>query len=79
MNFPEEIKKLRECALLTQMEFSEIVGVAFSTVNRWEAGKARLNIKAMKNIKAYCEKNCLPYEDVEEAWLNFDIKRGNKQ
>lgn len=33
----------------------------------------------MKNIKAYCEKNCLPYEDVEEAWLNFDIKRGNKQ
>ena len=40
---------------------------------------ARPNIKAMKNIKAYCEKNCLPYEDVEEAWLNFDIKRGNKQ
>lgn len=44
-----------------------------------EAGKARPNIKAMKNIKAYCEKNCLPYEDVEEAWLNFDIKKGNKQ
>ena len=44
-----------------------------------EAGKARPNIKEMKNIKAYCEKNCLPYEDVEEAWLNFDIKRGNKQ
>ena len=79
MNFPEEIKKLRECALLTQMEFSEIVGVAISSVYRWEAVKARPNIKAMKNIKAYCEKNCLPYEDVEEAWLNFDIKRGNKQ
>ena len=52
MNFPEEIKKLRECALLTQMEFSEIVGVAFSTVNRWEAGKARPNIKAMKDRKS---------------------------
>ena len=79
MNFPEEIKKLRECALLTQMEFSEIVGVAFSTVNRWKQEKLDLTSKAMKNIKAYCEKNCLPYEDVEEAWLNFDIKRGNKQ
>ena len=78
MNFPERIKKLRERALLTQTEFAELVGVAFSTVNRWEAGKARSNIKAMKNIKAYCEKNGLPYETVEEAWLNFDVKRGNK-
>ena len=73
MNFPEEIKKLRERALLTQTEFAEIVGVAFSTVNRWEAGKARPNIKAMKNIKAYCEKNNLPYVDVEEAWLNYKV------
>ena len=73
MNFPEEIKKLRERALLTQTEFAEIVGVAFSIVNRWEAGKARPNIKAMKNIKAYCEKNNLPYVDVEEAWQNYKV------
>lgn len=53
MNFPEEIKKLRERALLTQTEFAEIVGVAFSTVNRWEAGKARPNIKAMLSIDSY--------------------------
>ena len=42
MNFPEEIKKLRECALLTQME---IVGVAFSTVNRWKQEKLDLILK----------------------------------
>lgn len=62
MGFPEEIKKLRERALLTQVEFAEIVGIVFLTVNRWEAGKARTNIKAMKNIKTYCEKHDLPYE-----------------
>lgn len=73
MNFPEEIKKVRERALLTQTEFAKIVGVAFSTVNRWEAGKARPNINAMKNIKAYCERNNLPYEVVEEAWLNYKV------
>ena len=75
MNFPEEIKKLRERSLLTQTELAEIVGVAFSAVNRWEAGKARPNIKAMKNIKAYCEKNRLLYEDVEEARLNYKIEK----
>lgn len=74
MKFPKEIKKLRERGLLTQMEFAEIVGVTFSTVNRWEAGKTRPNIKAMKNIKAYCEKNNLPFEDVELAWLNYKIE-----
>ena len=75
MNFPEEIKKLRERSLLTQTEFAEIVGVAFSTVNRWEAGKARPNINTMKNIKSYCEKNSLLYEDVEEAWLDYKIAK----
>ena len=65
MNFPEEIKKLRERALLMQTEFAGSVGVAFSTVNRWETGKSK------PNIKAYCEKNTLTYEDVEEAWLNY--------
>ena len=74
MKFPKEIKKLRERGLLTQMEFAEIVGVTFSTVNRWEAGKTRPNIKAMKNIKAFCEKNNLPFEDVELAWLNYKIE-----
>lgn len=34
MNFPEEIKKIRERALLRLMEFAEVVGIAFSTVNR---------------------------------------------
>ena len=29
----------------------------------------------MKNIKAYCEKNNLPYEDVEEAWLDYKVEK----
>lgn len=75
MNFPEEIKKLRERSLLTQTEFAEIVGVAFSTVNRWETGKARPNIKAMKNIKEYCKHNNLTYDHIEEAWLNYNTDK----
>ena len=78
MNLPNEIKKLRERALLTQTEFADIVGVVFSTVNRWEAGKARPNIRTMKNIKAYCETTGLPYEDVEEAWLNYTMEAKEK-
>ncbi len=50
MELPEEIKRIRQRSLLTQIDFAKEVKVAFSTVNRWECGKAKPNINAMKSI-----------------------------
>lgn len=71
MGFPDEIKKIRQRCFLTQEDFAQEVGVAFSTVNRWEGGKTKPNLCAMKNIKQFCEKHKVEYANVEEAWLNF--------
>ena len=68
MGFPEEIKRIRQRCFLTQSE------VAFSTVNRWEGGKAKPNLVAMKNIKEFCLKNDIAYTDVEEAWLDYTVE-----
>ena len=57
MSFAEDIKKLRLSAILTQEEFAKEVGVSFATVNRWETGKSKPTIKAMKLIDEYCKKN----------------------
>ena len=73
MGFPEEIKRIRQRCFLTQGDFAKEVHVAFSTVNRWECGKAKPNFTAMKNIKEFCLKNKIEYSDVEEAWLNFEV------
>lgn len=78
MEFPEEIKRLRQRCFLTQSEFAKEVQVAFSTVNRWEGGKAKPNLTAMKNIKEFCFRNDLEYQDLEEAWLNFCVNSSNK-
>lgn len=75
MGFPEEIKRLRQRSFLTQQNFAEIIGVAFSTVNRWESGRAKPNLKAMKSINAFCLENNLSYEKIEEAWLNCKIEK----
>ena len=48
MPFSSEIKKFRLSCLMNQTEFGNALGVSFTTVNRWEKGKARPNIKAMK-------------------------------
>ena len=71
MSFSDEIKRIRERSFFTQEAFAKGLNVAFSTVNRWECGKARPNLTAMKSIKAFCNINNIEYSNVEEAWLNY--------
>lgn len=65
---------------LTQGDFAKEVHVAFSTVNRWEGGKTKPNLVAMKKIKEFCLKNDIKYFGVEEAWLDFavEVKENDK-
>lgn len=74
MEFPELMKRTRQRCLLTQEEFAKEIDVAFSTVNRWEGGKAKPNLSAMKSIKDFCIKNNIEYSPVEEAWLDFNVE-----
>jgi DNA-binding transcriptional regulator YiaG len=69
MQLSDKIRLLREKYLLTQEEFAKELGVAASTVNRWETGKARPNMTAMRTIKIFCESRNYPYEEIESLWL----------
>ena len=70
MRLSDKIRVLREKFLMTQEDFAKELGVASSTVNRWETGKARPNIAAMRNIKGFCEERDYPYEEIEDEWLS---------
>lgn len=75
MDFPKEIKRIRQRSFLTQQDFAKKIGVAFSTVNRWESGRAKPNLKAMKSINTFCLENSIPYETLEEEWLDYKIEK----
>jgi len=64
------IKMSRQKVFYTQEEFARRLHVALSTVNRWELNKTKPNVKAMKEIKAFCKENNLDYEIIEKAWLS---------
>ena len=69
MTFAEELKRTRQRTFLSQGAFAKEINVSFSTVNRWESGKTRPNLIAMKNIKVFCEKNRIDFTNLEELWL----------
>lgn len=74
MSFSDEIRMVRMKAFLTQTSFAEEIHVSFSTVNRWENGKGKPNLTAMKSIKSFCEAHDIPYKNLEAEWFNSPSK-----
>lgn len=77
MLLSEALKMTRQKAFLSQETFANELKVSVSTINRWETGKAKPNLTALKSIKIFCEKHNLSYEDVEKEWFNTPQKGGN--
>lgn len=73
MSFSEELKRIRQHSFLSQEAFARELNVSFSSVNRWEGGRAKPNLEAMKNIKLYCEKNDIDFEPIEKEW--FELRK----
>ena len=50
MSFAEAIKHIRCKSLLSQEAFAKMLGVSFTTVNRWETGKSKPSFKTLRVI-----------------------------
>ncbi len=72
MSLADVLKMTRQKAFMTQDVFAKEMNVSVITVNRWETGKCRPNLSAMKKLKSFCDSNNLPYEDVEKAWFHAE-------
>ena len=76
MSLGETIRIARQKAFYNQSEFAKRLNVAVCTVNRWEQNKVRPNVRAMKEIKRFCDENGLDYETIETEWLYPSGKYG---
>lgn len=63
MEFKDKCKIARQKLLISQMDFAEIMGVSFTSVNRWEKGKAKPNYKAQRNFREICKKHGIKFEE----------------
>jgi len=42
-----------------------------SLINRWEAGKSKANITAMKKLRGFCDAHGINFTVLEEQWNNL--------
>ena len=72
MLLSDSIKLTRQKAFMSQEEFAKELHVSVSTINRWETGKVKPNLSAMKGIKEFCDSHNLPYELIEKERFPMD-------
>ncbi len=66
MSFSHEIKAIRQQSLLSQETFAQVLGVSFTTVNRWESGKSKPSYKALKQIDDFCKAHGIAFDVSKE-------------
>ena len=66
MDYAKIIKTLREELILSQTEFSNLLGISYTTVSRWEQGKNIPTIKLKRKIVELCKQHNINLEEKNE-------------
>ena len=66
MTFGEKLKKARLSQFLSQQAMAKELGVAYSTLNRWENGKFEPYYAAQKAFHEFCVKHGIRFEEENE-------------
>ena len=61
MNFADQVKYVRIKLHLSQVDFAKLMGVNFTTVNRWENGKTEPSYKALPNFEIICKEHQITF------------------
>lgn len=63
MEFKDQIKYAREKVHMSQQEFAAAIGVAHSSLNRWELGVRKPTYALQRRFYAFCESNNIKFEE----------------
>lgn len=63
-NYSDAIIKLRVKLNVSQTELAKILGVSFSSINRWEKGKFSPTILAKEKLKVLFKENNIELEEI---------------
>ena len=72
MTFSEAVKMIRKKRFLSQEAFAKVLGVSFTTVNRWETKRTMPTYRTLKCLNDYCQNNGIDI-DLSELLLEESV------
>ena len=66
--YPSAIRRLRAKLNISRTELAAILGVSFTSVNRWEKGHHQPTVIAKEKLRELFIENNIRFEE-EEKWL----------
>jgi len=66
MIFGQKIQEVRGRLMLTQQQLAKELGVAFSTINRWENNRSEPQFLERRKFEDFCKKHDISFESTGE-------------
>lgn len=66
IDYQKAVKELRDKLIMTQAAFANMLGVSFTSINRWENGLNRPTTVTRKQIVQLCKENNIELKEVKE-------------
>lgn len=66
IDYQKTVKDLRDNLIMTQAEFAKMLGVSFTSINRWENFLNRPTATARKQIVELCKENNIGSKEVSK-------------
>ena len=66
IDYQRAVKDLRDKLIMTQAEFAKMLGVSFTSINRWENGLYRPTTSVRKKIVDLCKENNIELKEVKD-------------
>lgn len=66
IDYQKAVKDLRDKLIMTQAEFAKMLGVSFTSINRWENGQNRPSTTVRKQIVELCKEKNIELKEVKE-------------
>lgn len=63
MKFSKKVEEVRGRLQLTQEQLAELLGVSFSTVNRWEKGYHEATFLIRRKFDDLCKKHGIKFDE----------------
>ncbi len=68
MTLSQKVRYVRAERLLSQQEFTNAVGVPYSTVSRWERENRKPQARAIGKLIIWCKENGVDLSDLEDSY-----------